>query len=102
MRQGHCLLFSLPRHCDLRPPVAYTLAGTASPPGELVIPVRVMADLHLDRRCMPLSWPGPQGTSIREPGFCYRGPRLPGWRANGQKGESLEMREGDSCLDREL
>ena len=51
MRKGHSLLFSLPRHCDLRPPVAYTLAGTASSPGERVIPVRVMADLDLDGRC---------------------------------------------------
>lgn len=51
MRKGHSLLFSLPRHCDLRPPVAYALAGTASSPGERVIPVRVMADLDLDGRC---------------------------------------------------
>ena len=97
MRKGHSLLFSLPQHRDLRPPAAYTLAGTASSPGELVIPVRVMADLHLDRRCTPCVLARPTGDK-------HQGarPRLPGWRASGQKGESLEMREGDSCLDGEL
>ena len=92
MGQGHSLLFHPPPHCTLSPAVAYTLAGTASPPGRLVIPVTVMAALDLERRCMPCVLARPTGDKFQGARLQLLGPQVARKESWWTEGRSLEKR----------